>query len=213
MKQKSGNTWDIILSVIRVMRVTLMTLLTMAFFVAFSWLDGVINKVDLMNFVSAVITALSFGLTFALAVLAINAFANFREIENLKNSAEKAKVDLVDRAMNIDALAGVLQSMTETISAKLVELSTEPETRDITYFRLLHGRLFLKLLVEQDPVKQINICRDIIGSMEPGDSPDVLRRAVSQLREIRWKYPVHRSMTEPLIHLGERIIDKEGAVL
>lgn len=211
MKQRTEGLFMTILEILRAIRFGVMIFLTIALFVVFSLMDGVITKSDLMSFIAAVITALSFGLTFALAVLAINAFGSFREIETLKREAEAAKQNLVDRAVNIETLINILQGMTETISSKLVELSIEREERDHTYFRLLHSRLCLKMLVESNNRKRINIARDILGSMEPGESPEVVRWTVSQLRGIRWQDPSEARMLEPLIHLGESIIEQEAA--
>lgn len=210
MSERKGSVLAAALAVVRAIRMSVMSILVIGLFIAFSLFDGAVTKADLMTFMASVITALSFGITFALAVLAINAYASYKELDDLKRVAESTRGDLVDRAINTDTLIAILQEIIETISTRLVQLSSIDEERDVSYFRLFQSRLFLKLMIESSFTRQVNICRDILGSMEPGDSPSVLERTVERLRELRRKLPEDRRTIDRLVEVGQGIIRLES---
>lgn len=170
-------------------------------------LDGILTKSDLVEFIAASITALSFAITFALAVLAINAFANYREIEAFKLEAEHLRADLIERTVHADKMLAMLPWVIEAIIARISEIAPQQASdRDINYFRILHGRLFMKLLLAKDPTEKLDICRDIIGSMEPSDSSEVFDETVLMLQQLRSDRPMDRDLIDPILKEANRLL-------
>lgn len=170
-------------------------------------LDGILTKSDLVEFIAASITALSFAITFALAVLAINAFANYREIEAFKLDAEHLRADLNERTVHADKMLSMLPWVIEAIIARISEISPPQDTdRDVFYFRILHGRLFMKLLLAKDPIEKLDICRDIIGSMEPDDFSEVFDETFLMLQQLRADRPMDRDLIDPILNEAKRLL-------
>ena len=180
--------------------------------ILFSRLDGIITKSDLVDFIAAVITALSFGLTFALAVLAINAFSNYREIAAFKETAERLSADLTQRTANADRMLGMLPWVIEAISARIGELTpADADVSDASYFRILHGRLFMRLLLTHDPIEKLDICRDIVGSTPSGEAGDVLDETIRTLESLREERPLERDLIDPILQEGKRLLAERAA--
>lgn len=177
------------------------------FALSFVFLDGNLTKINLIDFVAATVTTLALALTFVLALMAVDIFATSREIEKIKNDSKALHMDIKDHAKNVDKILCILPFVIESIAERLpADAKGEEKGRDLVYFRLTHGRFLLKLLMTSDRSEQLDICRDIVGSMRENDSQEILQMTVDRLGELREFLPGDRDLIDPLLKEGMRIL-------
>ncbi len=131
---------------------------------------GQVTHAEIMQFAGTTVTSLALAITFALGVLAINAFANNREIEKSRQEIDKSYKLVKERTQDIDHLLSIIPEAFEVIA------DVFPDGDDANYFKLTHSRFLFRLLLSDTYSEKLDICRDIIGSMRPEHSQEVLLR-------------------------------------
>lgn len=162
--------------------------LIIAIFVGLALLDGEITRADILDYLAATIGAISLSATFALAVLAINAYANMKEVEDLKQRAIDLQDSLSKEVENTRRMLSVMPAVISHITIMLPEQLDEDQIdsgeRDVAYFQLLHSRLYMKLIAASDHMDRLDICRDIIGSMDRSSSRLIMEACIDELVDI-----------------------------
>lgn len=184
--------------------------LIIGIFIALSFLDGEISRADIMQYLAATIASISLSATFALGVLAINAFGSMREVERLKQDAIELQDSLRKEVQNTQKMLSVMPSVINHITNMLPEQIPEDRRdsgdRDIVYFQLLHSRLFIKLIAATTPTDRLDICRDIIGSMDESSSREILEHCIIELTAILKEDLALRDLVVPLQKEANTII-------
>jgi len=170
----------------------------------FAWLPGAITKVDLVNFIAAVVTVTSLVMTLCLAILAVNTFSYGSQLQKLREDALDLQSELEERALSADRMLELFPVVIESIIGEMRKSPVDESgpDRDYAYYRLLHVRLFLRLLIVSDNKMKIDVCRDIIGSMQSGDSRDLLEQTLDILHQLQNDMPEDRDLIDPLIREG-----------
>lgn len=178
-------------------------------YLTFFFLGGTLTRASLIDSIAATITTLSLIVTFVLALMAINIFSTTKEIEKIKIESKELHFYIKEHAANVERILCILPFVIESIAERLPQSTgAGSDARDLVYFRLTHGRLLLKLLMTADRKEQVDICRDIIGSMREHDSREILQMTVDTLRNLRESLPGERDLIDPILKKGVIILGR-----
>ena len=183
-------------------------------FFALAFSNGSLEASDLVDYVAAVIGAVSLTATFAVAVLAINAFANSREINELTHSAKTLHNELQHELENANKLLSVMPSVILELSDHFAEdekHTDDPNTargkeKRKRYINLLHARLFFRLISTQSDEEKIGICRHIIGTSKEHNSREILEHCIEELQKISNQERGNKRVISALVKEAENLL-------
>lgn len=155
---------------------------------------------DILEVTAIMVTVLSLGVTFALAVLAINAFGNHSEIVKIRQQVVGDQKIIMQKAALIEKMISIMPSAFEQMSETIDQDDEE------IYFSLTHTRFFLKLLLSTNPLDQLDLCRDLIGSMQSTHSQEILTSARKICYDLLTTLPGEKKTIETLVYEADKIL-------
>ena len=172
------------------------------FYFLFSNTTGEVTPKKIMDFVGATVTSLSLGITFALAILAVNVFGYSKKIERVKKEMQNTLDSALKRASVLEQMLSVFPNTFEKI--------TEGVTiENKSYFAVLHTRFFIKLMRESDSENKLKLCRDIVGSMEEFASVEILKQTRPIMVKLKDELPSEAESLDVLILKADSILLQE----
>jgi hypothetical protein len=153
-------------------------------------LDGGGADAKMTDLFSKIFEMFSLGITFALVVLAINAFRLQADLERMRTMSEVQIAKLVDKEERLDQMLAMIPKTLHAVQEVLMDLEdrTSPEesisdqleedekadkiarARERNTLPIYWRSKAISLIMAQTPSEKVDHCRDIIGTMEGADT-------------------------------------------
>lgn len=190
---------------------------------------GLVTEADLLEFAGVVITVMGAGLTLALAILALQAFGQKREIDKLTMEAHSLHQDISFRARGIDEIASIVQLLADEIigladvsEMKFVDQNQSDDHKSVNvdatslvqdqnkriYKRLIHIRHYLRMLGADSDGVRIDAARDIIGSAHPYGDVQIIKRTIRFIDHLESLGEDLCRVRDELVTLGSEAMDE-----
>jgi len=179
-----------------------------------------LTQETLISFIGLTVSTVSIGLTFALAVLAVNAFGKHREIEEVQEKilGIDSKIgSKIRSALLVDKLLMIaLEKMEKDIARMDDHINEELKLKDkkieeniiIRDNTINHIRQILLLFMHNDKLDKLNRCRNIIGAIDENSTLDITEITIECLDDLYENMPEERDMIAGLRNEAKKKLRK-----